>query len=181
LALEQVSARVDALIGAWESPQRPPTLREFLPENPLELRRLVLTELIKVDLEYRWQQHNLPKTIEEYLAEFPELADAGKVPCDLIYEEYHIRRQSPDPPDPSDYLRRFPAQAEPLKRMLNLQADHTTTAAVARRRTSAIRSTISTCFCGWAKEHSQRFIWPASDRCSGSWRLRFRRIMDQKQ
>jgi serine/threonine protein kinase len=134
VALEQVSARVDALIGAWESPQRPPALSEFLPEKPLEMRRLVLTELIKVDLEYRWQQHNLPKTIEEYLAEFPELADAGKIPCDLIYEEYHIRRQSPEPPDPSDYLRRFPAQAEPLKRMLNLQADQTTTMAVGRRR-----------------------------------------------
>lgn len=134
VALEQVSARVDALIAAWESPQRPPVLGEFLPAKPLEMRRLVLTELIKVDLEYRWQQHNLPKTIEEYLAEFPELADAGKVPCDLIYEEYHIRRQSAGPPDPEEYLKRFPGQAEPLKRMLNIQGDQTTTLAVGRRR-----------------------------------------------
>ncbi len=135
VALEQVSARIDALIAAWESPQRPPRLSDYLPDKPLEMRRLVLTELIKVDLEYRWQQHNLPKLIEEYLTEFPELADAGKLPCDLIYEEFHIRRQSPEPPDPSDYLRRFPTQAEPLKRMLNLQAtEHTTTLAVGRRR-----------------------------------------------
>ncbi|HKD35974.1 MAG TPA: hypothetical protein VKB78_04210, partial [Pirellulales bacterium] len=134
VALEQVSARVDALIAAWESPQRPPVLTEFLPEKPLEMRRLVLTELIKVDLEYRWRQYNIPKTIEEYLTEFPELADAGKVPCDLIYEEYHIRRQSPEPPDPEEYIRRFPTQAEPLRRMLNLQGDQTTTLAVGRRR-----------------------------------------------
>jgi eukaryotic-like serine/threonine-protein kinase len=103
-----------------------------LPEQPLELRRLVLTELIKVDLEYRWQQHNLPKTIEEYLAEFPELADGGKLPCDLIYEEFLIRRRTEKPPDGSEYLRRFPAQAEQLRRMLDLPADHTTTLAVGR-------------------------------------------------
>jgi serine/threonine protein kinase len=134
VALEQVSERVDALIAAWESPQRPPVLSEFLPAKPLEMRRLVLTELIKVDLEYRWRQYNLPKSIEEYLAEFPELADRDKVPCDLIYEEYHIRRQSPEPPNPEEYLRRFPAQAEPLGRMLNIQGDQTTTLAVGRRR-----------------------------------------------
>ncbi len=132
VALEQVSARVDSLIAAWESPNRPPALATFLPEQPLELRRLVLTELIKVDLEYRWQQHNLPKTIEEYLAEFPELADGGKLPCDLIYEEFLIRRRTEKPPDGSEYLRRFPAQAEQLRRMLDLPTDHTTTLAVGR-------------------------------------------------
>ncbi|HEV2970710.1 MAG TPA: serine/threonine-protein kinase [Pirellulales bacterium] len=134
VALEHVSARVDLLIGAWESPDRPPTLSKFLPDQPLEMRRLVLTELIKVDLEYRWQQHNLPKTVEEYLAEFPELAEAGKVPCDLIYEEFHIRRQLPQAPDPADYLRRFPAQEEQLRRMLDIHANHTTSTAVGRRR-----------------------------------------------
>jgi eukaryotic-like serine/threonine-protein kinase len=134
VALEQVSARVDSLIGAWESPERPPTLSKFLPDQPLEFRRLVLTELIKVDLEYRWQQHGLPKTIEEYLAEFPELAEAGKLPCDLIYEEYLIRRRTAQPPDGAEYLRRFPAQAEQLRRMLDLPADQTTTMAVGRRR-----------------------------------------------
>jgi serine/threonine protein kinase len=134
VALEQVSAKVDALIRAWESPNRPPVLASFLPEQPLEFRRLVLTELIKVDLEYRWQQHGLPKTVEEYLAEFPELAEGGKLPCDLIYEEYLIRRRTEKPPDGAEYLRRFPAQAEQLRRMLDLPADHTATLAVGRRR-----------------------------------------------
>ncbi len=137
VALEQVSARVDSLIASWESPNRPPVLANFLPDQPLELRRLVLTELIKVDLEYRWQQHNLPKTVEEYLAEFPELADGGKLPCDLIYEEYLIRRRSATPPDSAEYLRRFPAQAEQLRRMLDLPTDQTATLAVGRHRPPA--------------------------------------------
>ena len=25
----------------------------------------------------------------------------------MVYEEYHVRRQTSDPPDPRDYLRRF--------------------------------------------------------------------------
>ena len=73
-AWDELATRVDSLIGAWQSGPRPPVLGNFLPENPAGVRRIVLCELIKVDLEYRWQQHSLPKTIEEYLAEFPELA-----------------------------------------------------------------------------------------------------------
>ncbi len=95
-AWDELATRVDSLIGAWQSGPRPPVLGKFLPENPAGVRRIVLCELIKVDLEYRWQQHSLPKTIEEYLAEFPELADGGVLPCDLIYEEYLIRRHLPE-------------------------------------------------------------------------------------
>ncbi len=134
VAWDQLSERIDALIAAWESPDRPPSLRSFLPAEPAEMRRLILTELIKVDLEYRWQQHHLPKTIEEYLLEFPELASEGVVSPDLIYEEYHVRRQTAQPPDPYEYLRRFPHQSEQLRRHLNLQAGQTTTTAIGSRR-----------------------------------------------
>jgi serine/threonine protein kinase len=134
VAWDQLSERVDALIAGWESPNRPPAIGSFLPAEPAELRRLILTELIKVDLEYRWQQHHLPKTIEEYLAEFPELSVGGSISPDLIYEEYHVRRQTSAPPDPREYLRRFPQQAEQLRRMLDLQGGATTTAAVGSKR-----------------------------------------------
>ena len=84
---------MDALSAAWQGDELPPNLAQFFPAEP-PLRRLVLIELIKVDLEYRWQHHELPKQVEEYVEEFPELASAGEVPCDLIYEEFHIRRQT---------------------------------------------------------------------------------------
>ena len=53
---EQLSERLDALIGAWQDAVEPPRLAEFLPAGPAVLRRLTLVEAIKVDLEYRWQE-----------------------------------------------------------------------------------------------------------------------------
>ena len=56
------------------------------------MRRLLLVELIKVDLEYRWGQ-GLEKRVSEYVVDFPELAE-GKVPVELLYEEYHARQHA---------------------------------------------------------------------------------------
>ncbi len=105
----------------------PPDLSQFLPTRPESLRRLVLTELIKIDLEYRWQHHELPKLVEEYVEDFPELAEKGEVPCDLIYEEFHVRRQTDDPPKSEIYYTRFPKQVDKLRRMMTLEPNHMTT------------------------------------------------------
>jgi serine/threonine protein kinase len=88
---------------------------------------MALVELIKVDLEYRWQRQRAPKLVEEYTAEFPELISAGLVPADLIYEEYHIRKQAGDQPQQSEYGRRFPDQIEQLSKLLDLEQPHLTT------------------------------------------------------
>src|SRR5262245_60288185 len=88
---DDLAQRVDALLAAWEA-GAPPALAAFLPAEPGPRRQLVLVELIKVDLEQRIA-HGLPlKRVEEYVAEFPELA-VGGLPCDLLYEEYHLRRR----------------------------------------------------------------------------------------
>ena len=108
---EQLSERVDSLIAIWEAGGEPPQLSDYLPASPRHVRHMALVELIKVDLEYRWQQRSLPKLLEAYAAEFPELTDAGGIPCDLIYEEYQIRRQTSNPPQPSEYYKRFPDQS----------------------------------------------------------------------
>jgi eukaryotic-like serine/threonine-protein kinase len=135
-AWDELATRIDSLIGAWQSGPRPPALERFLPEKSVAVRRLVLAELIKVDLEYRWQQHSFPKTIEEYVADFPELAADGNLPCDLIYEEYLIRRHLPDAPEPAAYFRRFPRESKSLRRMFDLKqtCSPTTTLAVGARR-----------------------------------------------
>src|SRR5262249_12494042 len=73
MALNEVACRADALSAAWDGDDLPPNLADFLPEAPPALRQMVLIELIKIDLEYRWQEHELPKQIEEYVEEFPEL------------------------------------------------------------------------------------------------------------
>jgi serine/threonine protein kinase len=125
LALNALVERADALIVAWQGDDLPPDLNQFLPAEPPELRQLALKELIKIDLEYRWHHHELPKQVEEYVEEFPDLAEAGNVPCDLIYEEFHLRRQSEAPPTPEDYYARFPNQAQQLRRMMSLDPNRT--------------------------------------------------------
>ncbi len=108
LAWDVLSERVEALVSAWESSSEPPGLAEFLPEHPANLRHLVLVELIKVDLEYRSQRPEYSRRLEHYVDDFPELASGGEIPCDLIYEEFHLRKQSGQPVEVSEYYERFP-------------------------------------------------------------------------
>src|SRR6266545_7961217 len=107
-----VSEHLDAFGRAWED--GPPALGRFLPTGPPDVRRLVLVELVKFDLEYRLRQ-GLDRPLEDYLGEFPELAAAGPPP-DLHYEDYHLRLRAGLGADPADYFRRFPDRAAELAR-----------------------------------------------------------------
>ena len=122
----ELSERIDALIAAWEG-SSPPRLASFLPSEPPALRRLILAELVKVDLELRYDRSKAAKPLELYLEEFPELAEFGGLPCDLIYEEFHIRKQRGLPADAEDYCRRYPEQAEQLRKLLGLESPLATT------------------------------------------------------
>jgi serine/threonine protein kinase len=77
----------------------------------------VLAELVKVDLEQRAAAGRL-KLLEYYIAEFPEILERGEPPCDLIYEEFHVRRTAGHEVSLSDYCRRFPGSADALKRLI---------------------------------------------------------------
>ncbi len=125
-----LAEQVEQLVSAWDAGQTAPLLDPFLPPRSAALRRFLLIELIKVDLEYRWQHRHMPKTVEQYVAEFPELASADGAPADLIYEEYHVRRQAGEEVDPQGYFERFPRQASQLARLLGLEAPHLSTALV---------------------------------------------------
>jgi eukaryotic-like serine/threonine-protein kinase len=119
-SMELLAGYLDAFVSAWEASTDPPDLKTFLPEAG-EIRRLTLVELIKVDLEYRWlNRRGGPKRLADYLAEFPELSQ-GRVPCDLIYEEFHIRRQSGQNATADEYLRAFPGQAAEIVSILGVE------------------------------------------------------------
>lgn len=135
---EELSRYVDTFCAAWESPEPPFDLHAYLPTTDPHLRRIALTELIKVDLEYRWLKFDLPKQIEEYAAELPELIINGDYPPDLIYEEFHVRSQSPEPPDAIEYYRRFPRQAEVLKRLLGLNTNKSISTMSSGRREAVL-------------------------------------------
>lgn len=122
---ELLAAGVEKFVKAWDAGLDPPRLGEFVPEAPNALRRLVLVELIKVDLEYRCRDGNEQRRVEDYLAEFPELQSGG-VPCDLVYEEFHVRKRAGERVTPEDYCDRFPHQAEELGRLFGLAVSQST-------------------------------------------------------
>ncbi len=57
-----------------------------------EFRAVAAVELIKIDLRRRFQAGQ-GKLLEEYAQELPEVLHDGEPPSDLIYEEFHVRKQ----------------------------------------------------------------------------------------
>ena len=124
-AWDALASRLDACSAAWAAGS-PPSLGQFLPPDPPSLRRLILTEVIKLDQEQR-VSHGLPlRRAEDYAAEFPELNEGG-IPCDLLYEEFHLRRRSGEPVDLREYQDRFPDRADELARLLGVVSTYATT------------------------------------------------------
>jgi serine/threonine protein kinase len=106
---------------AWRG-GNPPDLNAFLPAaepGNEAVRRQVLQELIKIDLEYRWQQCasrlELRRTVEEYAVLYPKL---GELSFDLITWEYRARHSGGDHPSHAEYLKRFPAHVSQLEAIL---------------------------------------------------------------
>jgi serine/threonine protein kinase len=117
--MDVLARQLDAFVEAWESGTEPPDLKPFVPEGG-EIRRLTLVELIKVDLEYRWLSRGCPKRIAEYFAEFPELV-GDRIPSDLVYEEFHIRKQSGEAVNADEYLHAFPGHTAEIASILNIE------------------------------------------------------------
>ena len=125
-SMDVLAGRVDAFVGAWGTGASPPDLNPFLPDGG-EVRRLTLIELIKVDLEYRWLSRCCPKRLSEYFAEFPELV-RDHIPCDLLYEEFHIRKQTGEEVDAEEYLHAFPGHTAEIASILDIEQAYETTA-----------------------------------------------------
>ncbi|KAA0022069.1 serine/threonine-protein kinase [Antrihabitans cavernicola] len=107
---------VEQFDEAWRSADGEPDLRTYLPDSPVQ-RRVALIELVKVDLRNRWSQGKAPKRLAQYCEEIPELG-SWPLPPDLIYEEFHVRRNNGSAPDESEYTEDYPDQAELLSEML---------------------------------------------------------------
>lgn len=142
-AWRELSEKLEAFIGAWEE-SGCPRVTEFVPTSPPALRKLVLVELIKVDLEYRWAQGS-GQFLESYAGEFPELRDPqGRFPVDLIYEEYHVRKQAGEFVVSAAYFDRFPQQQTELAGLLELQQPGRSTALYSTSLRSAARNSDAT-------------------------------------
>src|SRR5437763_13261495 len=88
--LQQIADRFEK---AWQKAGdrgEPPDLARYLPPPQDPLRKLVLQELIKIDLEARWRR-NQSTGIEFYLQRYIDLGSGRDVPASLVFEEYRIR------------------------------------------------------------------------------------------
>ncbi len=140
LSLELSSEAWDALEvclekfnEAWKkTSEPPPSISAFLPKRT-GLRQLAIVELVKLDMEHRNTTKAARTTLEEYAAEFPELGGVDRMPVELIFEEFLVRRQSQPDLMFDEYYQRFPKRVAELKA---LAAVHEAPASQVRKTTS---------------------------------------------
>jgi WD40 repeat protein/tRNA A-37 threonylcarbamoyl transferase component Bud32 len=78
-----------------------------------------LAALVREEMRLRWAKGERVWA-EEFLARHPRLAGDPELMLDLVYAEFVLREQAGESPDPAEYLARFPAHADALRRQLDL-------------------------------------------------------------
>ena len=92
-------------------------LCELIPDIAPANQRLILIELIKVDMSIA-DELGMPRAIEFYLDALGERLARDQVPLDLVMEEIQLRRNAGEEPVAADYLQRFPHLENALREML---------------------------------------------------------------
>ncbi len=112
-----MEATLGAFVSAWDDGDVPPNIGEYLEEFAPAVRLPAAVELIKLDLEQRWQR-GLRRVIEDYFVDLPELD--GAVPPELLFEEYHTRKLAGDVVSPEEFFDRFPDQSSALAELFRV-------------------------------------------------------------
>jgi hypothetical protein len=102
-------AELDAFVRAYElayARDREARFTDFLPQSDHPLYRAVLRELVRVDLEYSWEQ-GCPKSLDHYLEARPDLKGDPESLRAIISEEFRLRCRAGDQPSSKEYVRRF--------------------------------------------------------------------------
>jgi hypothetical protein len=96
----------------------PPRMDAFLAEvGPLPPPQIAL--LLRVDQRGRWRAGD-PVPAEDYLRRHPAVAADPELAIDLIFHEYLLREGLGQRPAANEYVRRFPAYADSLRRQIEL-------------------------------------------------------------
>jgi WD40 repeat protein/tRNA A-37 threonylcarbamoyl transferase component Bud32 len=75
-----------------------------------------LAEVLAADQAERWHRgERIPA--EQYLQQYPALRTDEDAVCDVVYGEFLLRAELGESPDLGEYEKRFPAQAEALRRL----------------------------------------------------------------
>jgi serine/threonine-protein kinase len=101
---------------AWRNGSAPAIDQFMMPGN-----RPLLEELVKIDLNYRWQRRVNCLRLEEYVVRYPLLGPVEQLSLPLIGTEYWARRRYGDGPAQQEYVARFgrhgPALLTELRRV----------------------------------------------------------------
>jgi serine/threonine protein kinase/Tfp pilus assembly protein PilF len=100
---------LDSFVAAYEAAQAggaPVDLKAFLPGPDHPLYADVLRELVRVDLEYGWARGR-PRSLVDYHRDFPQLFRDAEDLRAVTFEEYRLRRQAGEDPDPEAYRQHF--------------------------------------------------------------------------
>lgn len=103
------AAVLDSVIESFERKRlhdRSVSLRDFLPPVDTADFSQVLTELIRVDLEYSWAEGQ-PHSLDDYLTDFPQIQDDRQALSAIAFEEYRLRQQAGESPSAAEYHRRY--------------------------------------------------------------------------
>ena len=86
-----------------------------------DLKRLAIAELAKADIKRRWKNGDR-RNIDQYLHDHPVLGSPESIPADLILAEYDARRAAGASESVETFARRFPQQADELRRLVSVRA-----------------------------------------------------------
>jgi WD40 repeat protein len=108
---------VDELLLRWQEGQEQGRPVPPGPSAPSD--RLTWLAQLRADQDRRWRRgERVPA--ERYLARLRGLAADAEAAVDLIFSEFLLREALGEAPRPEEYLARFPAHAEPLRRQFDL-------------------------------------------------------------
>jgi len=101
----------------WRSSTRfRPDPQDYLPDD-IAQRPAALRALLRADLVLGWRASE-PRPIEWYRARYPELDDESLLA--LIYEEYCLREEAGESPQPAEYEARFPEVARSFQEVIEI-------------------------------------------------------------
>ncbi|MEZ6062943.1 MAG: serine/threonine-protein kinase, partial [Planctomycetaceae bacterium] len=79
---------------------------DFAPQPSHPAYAEIVVELVRVDLERGWRT-GVPRTVEDYVLDFPDIFAEQDRRSQLAYEEFRVRKMHGQPVDPADYSRRL--------------------------------------------------------------------------
>ncbi len=112
------AALAEELSRLWRQGQQP-GVAAFLAQAGA-LRPDQLAAVLLVDQRQRWQRGER-LGVEIYLQAYPTLGAEPEAVLDLIYGEYLLRREQEEVPTLSEFARRFPEYAQPLRLQVELR------------------------------------------------------------